>query len=218
VRDNQPKHRQMRKEQGKLARQRASREGLPAVLIVCEGRETEPNYIQGLMEQLGVNAAAVRIERGGSRTDPVSLVKAAQKMFKDDGGFDLVYVVCDGDSNRLIEARRHAEKTLVNSARQKASVRIVATSPSIEFWLLLHFEYSTREFQNSEEVQRELQAHLPDYQKNHRDIFTKVRTGLDRAHQHAERLKAELRATGASRPDTDFPILVEQLSRMSRRN
>lgn len=218
MRDNQPKHRQMRKEQKKLARERASREGLPAVLIVCEGRETEPNYITGLMEHLHVNAAAVRLELGGYRTDPVSLVKSAQKLFKEDGGFDLVYVVCDGDSGRLAEARRLAEKILVNSARQKTSVRMVANLPSIEFWLLLHFEYSAREFQDSGEAQRELRAHLPEYQKNDRDIFGKVRIGLDRACAHADRLKAELRATGATRPDTDFPILVEQLRRMIQRN
>lgn len=215
MRQNQPKHRQMRKEQRKLARQRASREGLPAVLIVCEGRETEPNYIEGLLDHLRVNPAAIRVERGDGRTDPVSLVKRAQKLFKDDGEFDLVYVVCDGDSNRIGEARRQAEKTLSNSYRQKTRVQIVANCPSIEFWLLLHFEYSAREFRNSNEAERELQGHLTDYQKNDRDIFSKVRSGLDAACDRTQRLKQELRATGASGPDTDFPDLVAQLRRMS---
>ena len=57
MRDNQPKHRQMRKEQRRLARQKASREGLPAILVVCEGRETEPNYVDGLRAHLRINAA-----------------------------------------------------------------------------------------------------------------------------------------------------------------
>lgn len=185
-------------------------------MIVCEGRETEPNYIAGLMEHLRVNAAAVRIAHGDNRTDPVSLVRTAQKKFKEDGGFDLVYVVCDGDTPRLAQARREAGKLISNRARQKTTVQLVANCPSIEFWLLLHFEYTAREFQTSEEVQRELEAHLPDYQKNDRGIFVKVRAGLDRACGHAARLKTDLQATGASRPDTDFLSLVEQLKKMTK--
>ena len=63
MRDNQPKHRQMRKEQRRLDRKKASRQGLPAVLIICEGRETEPNYIDGLRDFLRINAAAVHVVR-----------------------------------------------------------------------------------------------------------------------------------------------------------
>ncbi len=218
MRQNQPKHRQMRKEQRRLQRRRASREGLPAVLIVCEGRETEPNYIEGLMEHLRVNPAAARIERGDDRTDPLSLVKKAQKLFKEDGEFDLVYVVCDGDSIQLVDARRQALKLLSNSHKKKTQVQVVANCPSVEFWLLLHFEYSAREFRNSAESERELRGHLTDYQKNDRDIFRKVQTGLDAACDRARRLKQELRATGAAGPDTDFPDLVLQLRRMSEMN
>jgi hypothetical protein len=112
MRDNQPKHRQMRREQRKLARLKGAREGLPAVLIVCEGRETEPNYIEGLCEHLGANSAAITVIRGESVTDPVGLVRRAQRRFKADGGYDLVYVVCDGDVPRLTEARELAQKTL----------------------------------------------------------------------------------------------------------
>jgi hypothetical protein len=50
MRDNQPKIRQMRKERRRLARQKASRAGMPSILIVCEGRETEPNYIAGFCD------------------------------------------------------------------------------------------------------------------------------------------------------------------------
>ena len=82
MRDDQPKHRQMRQEQRRVARRKASRAGLPSVLIVCEGRETEPNYIDGLRDHLRINAAAVHIEPGGSVTDPIGLVRNAHKRFR----------------------------------------------------------------------------------------------------------------------------------------
>jgi hypothetical protein len=81
MRDDQPKHRQMRQEQRRVARRKASRAGLPAVLIVCEGRETEPNYIDGLRDHLRINAAAVHIEPGRSVTDPIGLVRNAHQRF-----------------------------------------------------------------------------------------------------------------------------------------
>jgi RloB-like protein len=216
VRDNQPKHRQMRKEQRRLARQTASRAGLPAILVVCEGRETEPNYIEGLRAHLRINAAAVRIEAGDSVTDPIGLVRKAQRLFKSDRGYDRVYVVCDGDSQHLAAARELARRTLRNAAADFTHVQVIASFPSIEFWLLLHFEYSARPFQNSAESQQALRAYLPDYRKNDRDIFLKTAAGLDLACQRVQQLKAELRTNGAVGPDTDMPLLVEQLQKMQR--
>lgn len=216
MRDNQPKHRQMRKEQRRIARQKASRGGLPAILVVCEGRETERNYIDGLRDHLRINAAAVHIEAGDSVTDPVGLVRKAQKLFKSDRDYDLVFVICDGDSNHLAVARALAARPLRNAAGVTTEVQIIASCPSIEFWLLLHFEYSARPFQNSAEAQQALRAHLPDYKKNDRDIFRKSAAGLDLACQRVQQLKADLRTNGGITPDTDMPMLVEQFRRMQR--
>ena len=214
MRDNQPKHRQMRKEQRKLARHKGARQGLPAVLIVCEGRETEPNYIEGLCDHLGVNSAAFNVIRGDSVTDPLGLVRKAQRQFTADGGYDLVYVLCDGDAPRLTEALQQAKKTLRNTARERTQVQVIASYPSFEFWLLLHFEYSARPFRTAADVTDTLRRHVTDYAKNDRDIFAKVAMGLDAASQNADRLKAELNQTGSLVPDTDMRTLVDQLMRM----
>ncbi|MHB1869471.1 MAG: RloB family protein [Steroidobacteraceae bacterium] len=206
----------MRKEQRRLARQKASREGQPAILVVCEGRETEPNYIDGLRDRLRINAAAVHIERGDSVTDPVGLVRKAQRIFKADRDYDLVFVICDGDSHHLAAARALAAQRLRNSAGAVTQVQVIASCPSIEFWLLLHFEYSARPFRTAAEVQQALRAHLPDYRKNDRDIFRKAALGLDLACRRVAQLKTELSAKGASVPDTDMPLLVDQFRRMQR--
>lgn len=216
MRDNQPKHRQMRKEQRRLSRRKASLEGLPSILVVCEGRETEPNYIDGLREHLRINTAAVHVERGDSVTDPVGLVRKAQRLFKGDRDYDRVYVVCDGDSRHLAGARAAAAQRLRNSAGVVTLVQVIASCPSIEFWLLLHFEYSARQFRTAAEVQEVIRAHLPDYRKNDRDIFCKAAAGLDLACQRVGQLKAELRSSGSSAPDTDMHLLVEQFRGMRR--
>lgn len=216
MRDNQPKHRQMRKEQRKLARQRASREGIPAILIVCEGRETEPNYILGLCEHLGVNTAAITLIAGNTITDAAGLVRKAQQRFRDDGYYDRVYVVCDGAPGTLARARQMAEKTLKSAEGKKTHVELIVSSPSIEYWLLLHFEYTTRPFATAAEVMAELRAYVTDYAKNDREIFNKVAAGFELACHHVARLKADLAASGATAPDTDMHLLAEQLGRMTR--
>jgi RloB-like protein len=216
MRDDQPKHRQMRQEQRRVARRKASRAGLPSVLIVCEGRETEPNYIDGLRDHLRINAAAVHIEPGGSVTDPIGLVRNAHQRFREDRDYDFVYVVCDGDSNQLAAARELAARPLRNASGAATQVQIIASCPCIEFWLLLHFQYSARPFQSGAEAQQALRAHLPDYRKNDRDIFRKTVAGLDLACQRALQLKAELSANGGIAPSTDMHLLVDQLRRMQR--
>lgn len=216
MRDNQAKHRQMRKEQRRLARQKGARQGLSAVLIVCEGRETEPNYIEGLIDHLGVNSAAVKVIRGESVTDPLGLVRKAQQVFTTDGGYDLVYVVCDGDTPRLAEAQELARKTLRNAARERTQVQIIASYPSFEFWLLLHFEYSARPFPVAADATKALRRHVTDYSKSDRNIFAKVETGLDAACRNADRLKAEHNHTESQVPDTDMRMLVDQLTRMRK--
>lgn len=214
MRDNQPKHRQMHKEQRKLARHKGARMGMPAVLVVCEGRETEPNYIEGLCEHLGTNSAAIAVVRGESVTDPVGLVRKAQRRFTADGGYDLVYVVCDGDAPRLADARQLAQRILRNATGERTQVQVVASYPSFEYWLLLHFEYSTRAYQTAGEATNALRRHLTEYAKNDRNIFSKVAAGLDAACQNADRLKAEMSKTGSQVPDTDMRLLVDQLTRM----
>lgn len=216
MRDNQPKHRQMRKEQRKLARQKASREGLPALLVVCEGRETEPNYIRGLCQHWRINEAAVRVISGDTITDPTGLVRKAQQRFRADGPYDRVYVVCDGDASTLADARQLAETRLRSAEGTVTRVQVIASDPSIEFWLLLHFEYTARPFATAAEATGELRAHLTEYEKSDRDIFAKVAAGLEPARQRALTLKGDLASTGATCPDTDMHKLVEQLLLMRR--
>jgi hypothetical protein len=216
MKENQPKHRQLRKEQRKLARRKASRAGFPAILIVCEGRETEPIYIRGFCESRRINLAGVSLCAGTHETDAVSLVRIAQRRFAADPDFDCVYVVCDGDATSLERAAALAARPLKRRDGQRITVNLVRSNPCIEFWLLLHFEYSARPYANAGEVTRDLKRHLTDYDKADTQIFKQVEAGLERAMAHVKTLKRELTASGAQSPDSDMDQLIEQLLRMRR--
>lgn len=161
MRDNQPKHRQSLRQSRRLARKTATRAGLPAILIVCEGKQTEPNYIRGFCDTHGINQANVRLISGDGETSATRLVQ---------------------------KARRRAAKPMRNAGGQVLTVRLVASSPCFEFWLLLHFEYLARPFPAADSVINILERHLTDYDKADRLIFHKVQIGLERALGNARRL------------------------------
>jgi hypothetical protein len=216
VRDNHPRHRQERRKSRQLERRKSTRAGLPAILIVCEGRETEPNYLRGLCEEYGINRANVTIVGGDDDTSAAGLVRKALQRFQVDRDFDAVFVVCDCVDENLTEARRLAAQELQNITGESVPMSLIVSRPSFEFWLLLHFEYLARPFRSADPIVDLLSRHVTDYDKADKQIFAKVRSGLDRALAHVPRLKAELAATGAQSPDTDMPILVQKMLSLSR--
>jgi hypothetical protein len=216
MRENHPRRRQARRLEGKLVRARASRQGLPVMLVVCEGTQTEPNYLRGLCEARRINAANVRIESGGSATDVLSLVKKARAQFLKNRDYDFVYVVFDDDGQPIEEARRLSESPLKTLSGKTISVQLIVNRPAFEFWLLLHFEYSARPFATGGEVIEALRAHLTDFHKADRRIFQQVSAGFEGAMANAQRLRQELERTDAMSPGTDMDVLASQLLTMAR--
>ena len=217
MKDRQPKHRQAAKERARLERKKASRAGRPTALIVCEGRCTEPHYLVGLLEHLGVNAANAHIQPGSYKTEARSLVRDAQDRFRNNPEYDRVFVVLDGDQAHLADAQREAAEGLAKASGGVVTVELIVTSPCFEYWLLLHFEYTTRGYRSAEAV-RALKGHLTDYDKGDRQIFAKVKSGLEVAEARAAKGHREIAKTGATSPRTDMPVLTAALRKMSRRS
>lgn len=215
MKDNQPKHRQRAKERRKIERRKARRAERPTALVVCEGSCTEAYYLRGLADHLRVNRANLVIEIAGTETDPRQMVRQARSSFKASPDFDYVFVVCDGDSPNFAKALADSRPRLRKADGNRVSIEVAATHPSFEFWLLLHFEYTTATMDAGGAITH-LKAHLPDYKKNDRNIFDKVSAGLDAACQNGVRCDQELAKTGARSPKSDMPKVVETLKRLSR--
>jgi len=198
-----------------LARARASLRGKARYLIVCEGRETEANYLTGLRDAWRINAANVVIRRGDDRTDSLSLVHRARALWKEDPDFDRVFVVCDHEDDGVAAARDLAGLPLAPRSRPGLVVELILSRPSFEFWLLLHFEYTTRMFRDAKEVTRVLAQHLPGYDKADRRLYAKLHAGLEKAVAGTQQLKRHHVEKGVDVPDTDVPILVDALRRLA---
>ena len=87
------------------------------------------------------------------------------------GGANKIIYLTDYDT--IINQHK---KRKFNELRKKyiklPEVMICETMPSIEFWFLLHYHYTTKAFRNAAEAEQALRKHIPDYAKG-KDSFLK---------------------------------------------
>ena len=177
----------------------------PRLLVLCEGARTEPNYFGALRQELGLSGVKV--------DGPATLKEMPEKVrksWKDD--FDEVWCVFDVDE-RDEEVRRL--RTELNRLRRKTKkgVHAAVSAPCFEYWLLLHFAFTTKTFYGMEggrsacqQVIQRLQVHLPGYKKNDAAVYDRCRAQLAKALQRARRLDPE-----QPNPTTEVGKLVERL-------
>lgn len=188
------------------------------MLIVCEGSSTEPNYLWDLVSDLQLSSTNVHITgEGGSA--PISVVDDAIKLFEADPEFDRVYCVFDKDRHASYDAarnklRQHTLRRQVDGRRAgTAQFQDVVSVPCFEYWVLLHFEYTTAPFGRCRAVIDRLKRHpgMAAYEKGDAGLYQRIKPDMDQAMERAARAKAEADAAGTDDPLTEIHELVRDL-------
>jgi len=196
-----------------LRRQRAMKAPYDVVLIVCEGAKTEPNYFTELKNAFRLSNANVRICGRGS--DPLSVVDFAIETFRREPEFDRVYCVFDRDRHTTYSAA--IDKVKRTRLGKGSKIFAIPSVPCFEFWLLLHFTYTTKPFDAPAGdsvcagVIKELKKHLPAYRKGQYDVFYKMQNKLDNAITNARRVEQLHQTSGTDNPSTLVHSMVEYL-------
>lgn len=199
-----------------LKRRKARRDPYAKVLIVCEGEKTEPHYFNGLKDHYGLNSANVEVS-GESGSDPVSVVTHARQRYREerDAGdaFDRVYCVIDRDSH----ANYQMAVDQINRGTPKDTWFTATSVPCFEYWILLHFNYSTRPYERTQrnspcaQVIEELRQYLPNYAKGKGDLFGQLFGQLEHAKHNASRSLRTAEENHTDNPSTRVHELVEFL-------
>jgi len=211
-------HKRRARRADSLHRRRAKKSPYEVVLIVCEGGKTEPNYFNGLKKAFRINSANIRI--CGCGEDPLRVVKFAIKTFREEKEFDRVYCVFDRDRH----ASYHTALEKINHTRlgQGAKIFAVPSVPCFEFWLLLHFTYTTKPFQAPvgesicSRVIKKLKTYLPNYEKGSQHIFQEIQDRVDDALVNAHRIEKYHQTSGTDNPSTSMHLLVEYLHNLQK--
>jgi len=214
-------HRRKAKQAKELARKKAKRESYAKVLIVCEGEKTEPNYFNELKDHLALNSANIIIT-GDCGSSPMAVVKHVRLQYKyaKDAGdpFDKVFCVFDKDTHTSY----HQAIEKLEAAKPKNTFYPVTSVPCFEYWLLLHFTYTTKPFQQNgsksgcETLIDELSKYLPDYQKGDKSIFDTIVGQLPRAKAHAIKALDEAEKNDTDNPSTHIHKLIEYLENIKK--
>jgi hypothetical protein len=221
ARDNSPKERQ----QKQLERKQGRRASYDRILIVSEGSKTEPNYFREIRVAYRLQTANVEVRPSELGTAPIQVVQYAQELFINGDShkniqpraFEKVYAVFDRDSHdsyyQALGLASALDGKLKNDAKQLISFQAIASVPSFELWLLLHFEDIQAPL-HRDEVLRRLKQHIPNYDKGASNTFAITAGHISIATQRAERLAERFNAQTDPEPFTAIVELVKLLTRL----
>ena len=205
-------HKRKEKSTEDLARRRARRDSYDRILIVCEGSKTEPNYFHGLRNSLRLTTANVEIT-GDSDPNPASVVAFAEKLCSDekktDLPFDHVFCVFDKDNHSDYQAA----VSQIENMKPKGVFHGITSVPAFEYFLLLHYTYSTRPC-NSAEVLSALNKCIKNYRKGNKNIFSIVEDHLETAKTNAAKSLKAAHQSGTDNPSTQAHILVDFMQKI----
>jgi hypothetical protein len=197
-----------------IGRRDPSRQPKLRVLIVCEGRATEPGYLRAF--QHAVRNPRVHVAVASKRGVPRTVVEIAIRLQEESEHeakrqrdenlkWDEVWGVFDID-----------EHPNVDQARQLANanaIKLAISNPCFELWALLHFQ-DRRAHIERQAARAALQRHLPGYDKTL--DFAKMYPGYEDAVRRARALEVEADRHGkAERNPTSGVYRLTELIRTS---
>ena len=185
----------------------------PLVLIVCEGKETEPNYFNGIRQSKKISKDRIKVlgsdECGG--TDPKTIVECAKKVRKQSElNYDEIWCVFDRDGHH----RFH--EAIIQAHDNK--FKVAFSNPCFELWCLLHFTDQTAHIEGQKaHNDLRLPGRLPDYEKGMPNLCNKLSSCQSEAIHRARKLRDMHRRNEnqeTTNPATAVDKLVDFLNRM----
>ncbi|MEO5350273.1 MAG: RloB family protein [Magnetococcus sp. YQC-3] len=199
----------------KLARKQPSREPPKTrLVIVSEGKNTEPVYIRAFALEHGFSAD--RLDFITNTSTPKSIVDRAvqekESLARERRrGAHEIWAVFDRDEHPQIE-----------EAKQKArdnDIGIAFSNPCVELWALYHFHDCHAHTEHGD-MPKALKKAMPEHDPDGRKLFDyeQMRTNYQTARKRAEKGRAarEKEGTPHGNPSTSMDLLTEQIVALAK--
>lgn len=185
------------------------------IVIACEGKNTEPEYLKKCISHY--SAGLVRLRVLPQRGEPIAIVEAAinekkdliQKARKSKDSFDYcfrVWAIFDRDDHES-----YNEAILL---AKKNKIDLAISNPCFELWPLLHLSNSANQ-DDRHQVQRRLNQIMPNYHHERGAYidFDLIKDHFDVAHSRADQINKNCLNSGDEygRPSTTFHKLVKKI-------
>ncbi|QGY47765.1 RloB domain-containing protein [Maribellus comscasis] len=137
-------------------------------------------------------------------------------------GYDHVTYLTDYDSI-ISQGKQEQFEKFIHKYSKRKKVLICETMPAIELWFLLHFTFTSREFPDCNQVERELKRYLPEYEKRKSFLekkawFEEMVQGQSVAIERAEQLLKQMSDgnTGVHFPYSRIPEALLEFERQKK--
>ena len=194
-----PKPKKSKDKRTHLGRRINQRELRQRFLIVCEGRQTEPNYFKAFRTPTTLKIIGVG-------KNPSQIVQEALNR-KDDEEFDQIWCVFDKNSFTSQDFNE-----AINSAEHNG-IGVAYSNQSFELWYLLHFDFHHAAV-DRKGYEKKLTAKLSQpYEKNSKEMFSILLGRRQQAIENAEKLRDWHSSNSPAQcdPSTTVDLLVKEL-------
>jgi hypothetical protein len=182
------------------------------ILIISEGKKTEPNYFNAVKAKFRLSSVEVPDTKKNTGKELLQIAIDYQKKAKKDRNpYDEIWIILDRDG--------YTKHPLVfDRAKNYPELKIGFSSPCFEYWLLLHFEYTSAPFNDCDNTIKKLKNHLPDYDKG--EDYSRLLLGkIEMAITNSKQIKKHQVNTSNQKiyeynPYTDLYELMEMLINM----
>lgn len=158
-------------------------------LIVCEGKETEPNYFKSF-QTIGRDTKTVHIDIIRAGAVGITVVKEAKKLKEQDGYYakDEVWCVFDRDAKEEPYNLQNFNEAIRLAMENQLNLAI--SNDAFELWYLLHYEYYESETHRSnlKEMLSSKKRLGEKYEKNSEDMYEKLKDKQSSAIKSAKNL------------------------------
>lgn len=127
---------------------------------------------------------------------------------------DKIFLLLDTDVNQNKNEQIEMAKEICN----KNGIELITSNPTFEIWYILHFEYTTRIYQNSKQVKEAIAMKITEYTES-KNIFPLIKNKTSFAIQNAKKLEkyhqenGQPLCTDKCNPYTSVYKVVEELIR-----
>lgn len=155
---------------------------VPFIKIVCEGKKTEPNYFNGWLKAKGFKLPNPAFK--ARNHSPIGVAKEARDWYKAALKLKIpadqihIWAVFDCDG--------HAGIPEAFDLLSHFPIRIAYSSICFEFWVLLHYQRTSRQFQDCDEVIKYIQDHHDENYAKANDHFDRLKDKIPTAIANAE--------------------------------
>lgn len=203
-----------------------------SLLIICEGKKTEPNYFKSFQ------TSGVKVKIIGKGKNTLSLVEDAIKeweisLYKGEY-FEQLWCVFDKDDfplqnynqafKTVITEEKRINKKFKKKIGKEISVKIAYSNEAFELWYLLHYDYITTGISRDQYKVKLTERLGETYKKNDPKMYdklkklseeTKNKKGQEFAINNAKKLRKLIKRTDKHNhnPSTSVDLLVIELNK-----